>query len=337
MMEKVRLGKTNLYVSRIGMGGIPIQRDNDDNAYNVVRTAYVNGINFFDTAKGYTVSEAYLGEAFKKLKTEFKGFRESIVIASKSMSLTYDAMMNDVLDSIKKMDCDYIDLYQFHNLQPGKDYSGAKAALIEAKQKGLVKHIGVTSHNMDYLNELISDPLFETIQYPYNIVERQGEELFRKANKLDIGVIGMKPLAGGAIDDGAIAIKYIVNKDFVVVPIPGMGSVEEVINNVGAVQSKLNESDLTKIKEYQATLDGDFCRRCGYCKPCTKGIDIPFAFLCEGYYRRYNLQEWAIQRYNTMKVKASECIECGLCESHCPYNLPIIKKLKEAVKVLESK
>lgn len=334
-MEKVRLGKTNLYVSRIGMGGIPIQRDDKDNAYNVVRCAYINGINFFDTAKAYTVSEAYLGDAFKKLKVEFANFRENIIIASKSMSLTYDDMMRDVLDSINKMDCSYIDLYQLHNLQPGKDYSGAKKALVEAKEKGLIRHIGVTSHNMDYLSELINEAIFETIQYPFNIVERQGEELFKKANKLDIGCIGMKPLAGGAIDDGAIAIKYIVNKDFLVVPIPGMGSVEEVLNNVKAVGKIITSSDLEKIKEYQATLDGDFCRRCGYCKPCTKGIDIPFVFLCEGYYKRYNLKEWAIERYNTIKVKASECIECGMCELRCPYKLPIIKKLKEAIKVLE--
>ena len=334
-MEKVRLGKTNLYVSRIGMGGIPIQRDDIDNAYNVVRCAYINGINFFDTAKAYTVSEEYLGNAFRKLKAEFADFRKSIIIASKSMSLTYEAMMRDILDSIKKMDCDYIDLYQFHNLQPGKDFSGAKEALIEAKEKGLIRHIGVTSHNRDYLNVLINDPLFETIQYPFNIVERQGEELFRKANKLDVGVIGMKPLAGGAIDDGAIAIKYILNKDFVVVPIPGMGSVEEIIRNTKAVSESLTAKDLERIEEYQLTLDGDFCRRCGYCKPCTKGIDIPFVFLCEGYYKRYNLKEWAIERYNTIKVKASKCIECGMCESRCPYKLPIIKKIKEAVKVLE--
>ena len=334
-MQKVKLGKTNLLVSRIGMGGIPIQRDNRDNAYNVIKEAYLSGINFFDTAKAYTVSEEFLGLAFKKLEEEYPGFRKSIVIASKSMSLTYEGMMKDILDSIEKMGCGYIDLYQFHNVQPGRDYSGARKAIIEAKGKGLIHHIGVTSHNGDYLKELLDDELFETIQYPFNIVERQGKELFRKANELNIGVIGMKPLAGGAIDDGVTAIKYIVNQDFVVIPIPGMGSVEEVRQNAKAVDEALTDKELEKIKEYQATLDGDFCRRCGYCKPCTKEIDIPFVFLCEGYYRRYNLKEWAIERYSTIKVKASECIECGACESRCPYKLPIIKKLKEAIKVLE--
>ena len=335
-MIKVKLGKTNLDVSRVGMGGIPIQRINEEEAYEVIRYAYDAGINFFDTAKAYTTSEEYLGFAFNKLKAEYPNFRKSIVVASKSMSLTYDDMIKDVLDSIKKLGCDYIDLYQFHNLQPGKDYSGAKNALIELKEKGLVKHIGVTSHNLEYLCELIKDDLFETIQYPFNIVERQGIELFKKANELNIGVIGMKPLAGGAIDDGAIAIKYILNNDFLVVPIPGMATIKEVEEIIKASGEALSDSDLVKIEEYQECLGGDFCRRCGYCKPCTKGIDIPFVFLCEGYYKRYGLKEWAKERYSTIKVKASQCIGCKMCESRCPYGLPIVAKLKEAVKVLES-
>lgn len=334
-MQKVELGKTGLMVSRIGMGGIPIQRDNSDIAYEVIKCAYLSGINFFDTAKAYTVSEEYFGNAFRKLKEEYPNFRETIVIASKSMSLTHDAMMKDIIDSINKMDCGYIDIYQFHNLQPGKDFSGAKRAMLEAKEKGLIRHIGVTSHNCNYLLELISDELFETIQFPFNVVERQGVELFKKANALNIGVIGMKPLAGGAIDDGVTALKYILNQDFLIVPIPGMGSVEEVKNNVKATIESITSEEAEKIRKYQETLTGDFCRRCGYCKPCTKGIDIPFVFLCEGYYRRYNLIDWAKDRYSSMTVKASECIACGACEARCPYNLPIIKKLKQAVEVLE--
>lgn len=334
-MEKVRLGKSNLMVSRIGMGGIPIQRDDKDNAYDVVRCAYQNGINYFDTAKAYTVSEEFLGYAFAKLAKEFDNFRESIVIATKSMDRSYEGMKRDILDSINKMGCEYIDLYQVHNLQPGQDYSGAKEALKEAKELGLVKHIGVTSHNMDYLFELLNEEMFETIQYPFNIVEDQGKDLFKKARDLDFGLIGMKPLAGGAIDDGASAIKYILDQDFIVVPIPGFGNVKEVENIVSASSERISEEDLRKIQNYKDTLKGDFCRRCGYCKPCSVGIDIPFVFLCEGYYRRYNLPEWAKERYSTIKVKASSCIECGKCETRCPYHLHIIEKLKKAREVLE--
>ena len=334
-MDKIQLGKTGLMVSMIGMGGIPIQRIDDDVTYEVIKFAYNNGINFFDTAKAYTISEEYLGKAFARLAKEDDSFRENIVVATKSASLTYDDMKRDILDSIEKLKCEYIDLYQFHNLQPGKDFSGAKKALIEAKKLGLIKHIGVTSHNLEYLEELINDSFFETIQYPFNIIETQGISLFKKANNLGIGVIGMKPLAGGAIDDGAIAIKYILNSDCLVVPIPGMASVSEVSQVINVCGEELTKDDLDKIKEYRKALGKDFCRRCGYCKPCTKGIDIPFAFLCEGYYKRYDLKEWAKARYSTIPVKASECIECGMCESRCPYHLPIIKKLKEVVKCLE--
>ena len=335
-MEKVLLGKTGLLVSRVGMGGIPIQRDNANNAYEVIKEAYIKGINLFDSAKAYTVSEEYIGQAILKLEKEFVNFRESIVITSKSMAKTYEGMKKDIIDSIEKMHCQYIDVYQLHNVQPGNDYSEAIRAIEDAIKEGLVKHIGVTSHNLNYLNEMIDTGTFETIQYPFNIVEEQGRDILKKAYNLGIGILGMKPLAGGAIDDGAIAIKYILNQDFVAIPIPGMGSVKEVDEITSVVKGNYTVLEEAKIKEYKNTLTGNFCRRCGYCKPCTKGIDIPFVFLCEGYYRRYNLKEWAIERYNTIKVKASNCVNCGICEQRCPYHLPIRKKLKEAIEVLEN-
>ena len=322
------LGKTNIYVNEIGCGGIPIQHVDQNVVNEMIDEMIKQKINFIDTARGYTVSEELLGIALE-------GKREKFVLATKSMSRTYEGMKKDIEISLKNLKTDYIDLYQIHNVSLGEDISGALMALEEAKKEDKVRHIGVTSHSVKCLDMLINNPIFETIQYPYNIVENQAEELFEKANKMNIGIIVMKPLAGGAIDDAKLAIKYILNNDNVSVVIPGMESIKQIQENNSVKKGVYTQEELNKIDLIKNELNNDFCRRCGYCMPCPKGINIPFSFLVEGYFSRYNLKEWAVSRYQSMKVKPSACIECGICETKCPYNLPIRRKLKEVVKVLE--
>ena len=322
------LGKTNIYVNEIGCGGIPIQHVDQNVVNEMIDEMIKQKINFIDTARGYTVSEELLGIALE-------GKREKFVLATKSMSRTYEGMKKDIEISLKNLKTDYIDLYQIHNVSLGEDISGALMALEEAKKEEKIRHIGVTSHSVKCLDMLINNPIFETIQYPYNIVENQAEELFEKANKMNIGIIVMKPLAGGAIDDAKLAIKYILNNDNVSVVIPGMESIKQIQENNSVKKGVYTQEELNKIDLIKNELNNDFCRRCGYCMPCPKGINIPFSFLVEGYFSRYNLKEWAVSRYQSMKVKPSACIECGICETKCPYNLPIRRKLKEVVKVLE--
>ena len=335
-MEKIKLGKTNLYVNKIGFGGIPIQRVCQSDVNEIILALLKEGINFIDTARGYTVSEAFLGEALK-------GVRDKFIIATKSMARDYNSMKEDILKSLENLKTDYIDIYQLHNVKSEEEYrrimqnDGAYKALLEAKDEGKIHYIGITSHNLDFLESKIDleDFPFSTIQVPYNIVEEKAESLFKKAVSKNIGTIVMKPLAGGAIDNKKLAIKFLLSKDFVNVLIPGMGSVGEVLENVSVKCENLSLSELEEIKKIREDLGQDFCRRCGYCLPCTKGIDIPNCFMFEGYYNRYGLREWALSRYNKLSVKASECIECKKCMKRCPYNLNIIEKLKKVVETLE--
>ena len=163
-----------------------------------------------------------------------------------------------------------------------------------------------------------------------NLRIRNEVEAFKKANKKDIGIIVMKPLAGGAIDDAKLAIKYILSKDYIDVVIPGMESIEQVRENVSVLQdTNITKDDELKIQEIRNIMGKRFCRRCEYCLPCPLKINIPQNFLLEGYYARYNLKDWAKERYKSLEVKASACVECGLCETKCPYELPIREMLKE--------
>ena len=329
-MQYVTLGKTGLHISRVGFGGIPIQRISQEECTALFDAVIEAGINYIDTARGYTVSETYLGQALR-------GRRDKFVLATKSMARTREAMASDIETSLKNLQTDYIDLYQIHNpndaqldtvLAPG----GAMEALRKAKAQGKIGHIGLTAHSLNVFERALTLDEIETIMFPYNIVERQGEALIDLCREKNIGFIAMKPLAGGAIEDAQTAMRYIIANPNVTVVIPGMYCAQEVWQNVNAADNAapLTEQERSKADTILAQLGEHFCRRCNYCAPCTKGISIPSVFLFEGYLSRYGLEAWARERYATLSAKASACIGCGACEERCPYHLPIRQMLKES-------
>jgi len=336
-MKTKLLGNTGMEVSVVGFGGIPIQRLTQDETTKIILECRKCGINFIDTARGYTVSEEYIGNALK-----IAG-RENFYVATKAMGYSYDDMKKSIDLSLKTMDIGYIDLYQIHNVSTIKQLDtvlsseGALKALIEAKESGLIRHIGITSHIREILMKVLDYKEFETIQFPFNPVESQGTELFKKALELGMGTIAMKPIAGGAFSKPELSIKYVVNSGIITVAIPGMDSIEQVAQNasVGDSITELTEKEIEEINKEVKELGNNFCRRCGYCKPCPEGIDIPNIFVFEGYVTRYNLGEYGRTRYASMPIKADSCVRCGKCEARCPYNLPIIEKLKHAVETFK--
>ena len=331
-MEYRVLGKTGLKISRLGFGGIPIQRIDAEGTKALMHQMKDAGINYIDTARGYTVSEEYLGYALE-------GIREHFVIATKSMARTKEAMAADIDISLKNLRTDYIDLYQVHNPSPAQleqvmAPGGALEALLEAKQAGKIGHIGLTAHSLDVFRTALDLDWVETFMFPYNIVETQGEKLIAKCAEKNIGFVDMKPLAGGAIEDATLALRYICANDAVTVVIPGMAEEKELEQNLAAVNNTapITNEEKAAFLEVRNQLGTNFCRRCNYCQPCAAGINISGAFLFDGYLQRYGLADWAKGRYAAMPVKASACIGCGACEDRCPYHLPIrdmLKKLAE--------
>ena len=276
-MEYRELGKTGMRISRLGFGGIPIQRIDAEGTKSLIRKLMEAGVNYIDTARGYTVSEEYLGYALE-------GVRDKFILATKGRGLTREAMEADVATSLRNLRTDWV----------------------------------------------------ETIMFPYNIVENQGAALMEKCMEKGIGFICMKPLAGGAIDDATLALRYIVQNPAVTVVIPGMAEPKELEQNLAAVSNTapLSDAELAKIQALRDSLGTQFCRRCNYCAPCTVGIQIPQLFVLEGYLTRYGLADWAKGRYPT-EGKASDCVECGACESRCPYHLPIRDMMKRVAREFE--
>jgi predicted aldo/keto reductase-like oxidoreductase len=327
-MEYTILGKTGLKISRVGFGGIPIQRVNKEQAKPLIARLAQEGVNYIDTARGYTVSEEYLGYALE-------GLRDKFILATKSMARTKEGMEKDISISLQNLRTEYIDLYQVHNpsaknLEQVCAPGGALEALQEAKKAGKIGHIGITLHSVDLFREALELPWVETIMFPYNIVETQAEELIARCAEKNIGFICMKPLAGGALENAPLAIRFIMQNPNVSVVIPGMAEEKEITQNIAAAlyNAPLTEEEMAEISHIRNTLGTEFCRRCNYCAPCTAGINISGSILFEGYFNRYDLKDWAYDRYMALPVHADACVDCGVCESRCPYNLPIRKMLK---------
>ena len=327
-MEYTTLGKTGLTISRMGFGGIPIQKVDVPAVRTLMQALAEQGVNYIDTARGYTVSERYLGEALE-------GMRDKFVIATKSMARTKAAMEKDIETSLANLRTDHIDLYQVHNpslkdLETVTAPGGALEALLEAKAAGKIGHIGVTAHMAAVFERALTLPWVETVMFPYNIVETQGEALMKRAHEQGVGFICMKPLAGGALEDATLAMRFIAQNPDVSVVIPGMCDVREVRQNIDAFENTapLTKDELAQIETIRKELGTQFCRRCNYCQPCTAGISMSGIFVLEGYLNRYGLGDWARQRYAAMPKKAGDCVGCGVCETRCPYELPIRDMLK---------
>lgn len=328
-LPKRAFGATGMELSAISFGGLPMQRCSIKEAVEVLNAALDEGINFIDTARAYTDSEEKIGMVAER--------RSEFYLASKSMARSADAIYEDVLTSLKLMNTDYIDLYQIHNVKRMEELDvvlgehGALNGLKKAKEEGKIKHIGITGHSLEVLIKAVKTDEFESVQVPYNFIEQKAaEELFPLARERKMGIIIMKPLGGGQLNEIKLSLRFILQQPDVIL-IPGMDEVRHVHENLSVLKpyQALNAEEIAKLKAEADIVGENFCRRCAYCMPCPKGIDIPQIFIFQLQYKRYNLVEAIPQRYAAMPVKASACIDCGACEKKCPYNIPIRKRLME--------
>lgn len=319
-MKYRKLGSTGIKVSVIGLGGIPLQRISIEESKCVIEAAKETGINYIDTAKDYTDSEIKIG---------LSGYSNDLYVFSKSKSTSKDGIIADVKNTINNINKDVVDLFQLHNVKT-LDWSEPLEGLRLCHEDGLINHIGASSHSIDIAEKLIQSGDFSVVTIALNFIEREGIRLLDLADEYNVGILAMKPLIGGAISQTNIvpAISYVLEQNISSVMV-GMDRVEQVLNNVKAVDYTLTDYDRGYLAHETSELKDDLCRRCGYCLPCSAGIDIPKMFLLYTYHVRYGLHDWSNDRYKIEAYNASECIECGKCEGKCPYNISIINKMKE--------
>lgn len=329
-MEKVRLGRTNLIVAKLGWGGIPIQRAEESQAVSVLRGVVEMGVDLLDTARGYTNSERRIGLALQKID-------KPVILSSKSPVRT-DKIYDQVHESLRQLQVKKIHIYHLHNVSKFEDYEkvmgpgGAYAGLKRARDEGLIDHIGLTSHSLNVLERVLEENHFEVIMTCYSFLEPEAaKKVLPLARAKDVGVLTMKPFSGGVIEEVGPALRFVLSTPDIV-PIPGSETLEKARENwkvfsEGLPHHKLTEEDQARIKLLRQEFDRQFCRRCDYCQPCSQDINIQMAMGIKSLIKRFPHQE--LGWIKDIIEKARNCTECGDCLPRCPYQLPIPEVIKK--------
>lgn len=329
-MEKIRLGRTDLWVTKTAFGALPIQRISKADAVRLVRRAYDGGINYFDTANMYTDSEEKLGIALHDV-------RQNVVISTKSGATDKKTVLAHIEESLRRLQTDYIDLFQFHNpavLPDPGDPDGAFAAALEMQQKGYIRHIGITNHRLKVAQAAIDSGNFETLQFPFcYLAAPQDLALVEQCEARDMGFIAMKGLSGGLLNN-AQACYAFMGLYGNVVPIWGIQHEWELDQWLELTERdpKLTPELRVVIERDRQELAGNFCRSCGYCLPCAVGIDIPQAARMSALLRRSPYQKYMSGEWYAKMHKIEECVHCGACKSRCPYGLDTPALLQRMLK-----
>ncbi len=326
-MKNITLGATGLTAPQNGFGALPIQRVSTEKAVELLRTAYNGGMRFFDTARAYTDSEEKIGLAFGPGSAADGGaIRDDIILASKTHSTTPEGFWKDLETSLELLKTDHIDIYQFHMVQqcwkPG-DGSGMYECMLEAKAQGKIRHIGVSAHKIEVAKECVRSGLYETMQFPFSYLSSEKElELVQMCKDANMGYIAMKSLAGGLIHNSDAAMAFTQQFDNVM-PIWGVQRDHELAEWLAFFDKSAEMTDEIKavIDADRAELAGEFCRGCGYCMPCTVGIEINQCARIGLMIRRAPSGPWLGEEYQAKMAQIENCVDCGLCKTRCPYEL----------------
>ncbi len=338
-MATVTLGKTGITVEKNSFGALPIQRISKEEAVKLLRKAYEHGITFFDTARYYSDSEEKVGEAFV-------GMRDKVYIATKTGAKTAEQFWQELRTSLEKLQTDYIDIYQFHNPvfcpKPG-DGTGLYEAMLEAKENGMIRHIGFTNHRLNVAHEAVESGLYETLQFPFCYLATDKDiALVEACEKADMGLIAMKALSGGLITNSAAAYAYLAQYDNVL-PIWGVQRESELDEFLSYIDHPPIMTDDIKalIEKDRKELLGEFCRGCGYCMPCPVGIEINNAARMSLMLRRAPSASWLTEEWQSKMKLIEKCLHCGKCKGKCPYGLDtptlLEKNYKDYCEILAGK
>ncbi len=326
-MKTVTLGRTGITVNKNGFGALPVQRVSVEEAGKLLRKAYENGINFFDTARSYTDSEEKIGLALSDV-------RDEIILATKTPSTTVEGFWKDLETSLALLKTDHIDIYQFHNPalcpKPG-DGTGLYEAMLEAKAQGKIRFIGITNHRLAVAQEAVESGLYDTLQFPFSyLADAKDEALVRRCGELGIGFICMKGLSGGMITHSDAAYAYLAQFENAL-PIWGVQREWELDEFLSYNENPPEMTDEMRafIAKEREELSESFCRSCGYCMPCPQGIIINQCARMSLLLRRAPAAAWLTPYWQEQMEKIETCLNCGQCAKKCPYGLKTPELLRK--------
>lgn len=329
-MKQIRFGKTELKVSELAFGGIPIMRLSKTDAVQVIRRTIELGVNFLDTAHGYGDSEEKIGEAIKDIP------REKLIIATKAPAADKKGYFEQLETSLQRLGVDYVDIHQHHGVSTEEKMQqvlgpgGAFEGMIEAMEQGKVRHPAFSSHSLPIAKKMMQTGNYEVTQIPFNFVDdAAAKEIIPLARELDMGFICMKPLGGGLLEEAELCFRYLMQYDGIV-PDPGIQSIDEIQEIVDLYNNPkpLNAELELRIQALRRELGSSWCHRCDYCQPCPEDIKISSVLVAKSMIKRMPLERAKVGVGASME-KAAECTECRECVPRCPYDLQIPELLKK--------
>lgn len=334
-MKDIILGSTGTKTKQNAFGALPIQRVDFDYAKKLLLKAYENGMTYFDTARAYSDSEEKIGYAFKGID------RSTYYIATKTAAKDVETFWKDLNKSLENLKTDYIDVYQFHNVDQvykPNDGTGLYEAMLEAKEKGLIRHIAITAHKYQLALDAAQSGLYEVLMFPFSYLCTDLEiALVNKCKENNVGFVAMKALSGGLITNSKAAMAFISEYDNVL-PIWGVQREKELDEFIEYMSDTptMDEEMKAYIEQERKELAGDFCRGCGYCMPCPQGIIINQCARISQMVRRAPSQDWLNDYWQNEMKKVETCIHCNQCASKCPYGLNTPELLQKNYKDYQS-
>ena len=343
-MKMITLGSTGITTPQNAFGALPVTRVDMETAVEILHRAYDGGMTFFDTARAYSDSEIKLGEAFDGLR-HHEYSRDKIFIATKTTAQTPEKLKEDLETSLRNLRTDYVDIYQLHWVKqcyrPG-DGTGLYEALLEAKQQGKIRHIGITAHKIGIAEEIAQSGLYETLQFPFSYLETERDiALVETCKKNNVGFIAMKGLSGGLLTNARACMAFMIQ--YPVLPIWGIQKMSELEQWLEFFENppEMNDELAAIIQKDRDELLGDFCRSCGYCMPCSVQITINQCARMSQMIRHTPSKDWLTPYWQEEMMKIENCVNCGACLKRCPYelNIPTLlqKNLADYKEILSGK
>ncbi len=326
-MRKVRLGRTEALVSRLGSGTMWFRRMDQREADAAVTHALDRGINYFDCARMYGDAEIKLGRALGRR-------RDEAFIATKTRALDADGALSGIEESRTRLGVDRIDLLQLHYVNFQREFDqatapgGALEGALQAQSEGRIDHIGITGHRPEKLADWLGAGQFATVLFHLSPVQPfAATDLLPAARALDVGTMAMRPTGSGLTNQYRQFLRFVRthNPDVIV---SGLTTPAIIDANIDAIDSEPDPPETMQLQRLADTYGANFCRRCNYCE-CPIGIDIPEAMLAEHVWRAGALSAAGTRTWDEAVASVGGCQDhepCRtdpLCEPLCPYDLPI--------------
>ncbi len=346
-MEYRRLGRTELQVSILGVGGGYVSLLEVEEGTRIYQRAWDLGLNYFD---------GRYGSSSIMIEPVIKRDRSRCVVVTKTHDTSYDGAMRRIDEDLAELDTDYLDIFYLrtynHEMRrahfaPG----GSVEALLKARDEGKIHFLGLAGHSdLTALAQGVESDLIDAVIFPLNIVRREGlQQLIPICQRHDVGVVAMKPVDAG-LAPAEVALPWLANQPIHTMA-PGISTMEHLEADYRALSRAsmpLTAAEEAEVERWRQRLEHRSCRICDrVCQPvCEAGIHIDHLLYHDVFYNEYKtlglerllalpLAGWAKGHMERAFARRLElirsCTHCGKCEAVCPHGLPIMQMMDDMV------